>query len=83
MRKKNTSWENVNGQFLTVCGTKVNFKSNDFRDIMFDIIHVLSLLPPTTIFAYIALLNFTEMNGKEVKHCSLCFHNGEPEDFYR
>ena len=23
------------------------------------------------------------MNGKEVKHCSLCFHNGEPEDYYR
>ena len=23
------------------------------------------------------------MNGKEVKHCSLCFHNGEPEEFYR
>jgi len=22
------------------------------------------------------------MNGKEVKHCSLCFHNGEPEEFY-
>jgi len=22
------------------------------------------------------------MNGKEVKHCSLCFHNGEPEDYY-
>jgi len=22
------------------------------------------------------------MNGKEAKHCSLCFHNGEPEDFY-
>ena len=23
------------------------------------------------------------MNGKEVKYCSLCFHNGEPEDYYR
>ena len=26
---------------------------------------------------------FSIMNGKEVKHCSLCFHNGEPEEFYR
>ena len=23
------------------------------------------------------------MRGKGVKHCSLCFHNGEPEDYYR
>ena len=50
---------------------------------MFDIILVLSLLFPTTVFAYIALMNISMMNTKEVKHCSLCFHNGEPEDFYR
>ena len=32
------------------------------------------------------LLNYSLsliMNGREVKHCSLCFHNGEPEEFCR
>ena len=29
------------------------------------------------------LSRITTMNGKKVKHCSLCFHNGEPEDYYR
>merc|ERR1719192_2422053 len=33
-------------------------------------------------FVCLALVRDFKMNGKEVKHCSLCFHNGEPEDFY-
>merc|ERR1719192_2299566 len=33
-------------------------------------------------FVCLALVRDTKMNGKEVKHCSLCFHNGEPEDYY-
>jgi len=33
------------------------------------------------LFNIISLLFAMNMNGKEVKHCSLCFHNGEPEDF--
>ena len=50
---------------------------------MFYIILILSLLFPTTNSAYIVLMSISKMNAKEVKHCSLCFHNGEPEDFYR
>jgi len=34
------------------------------------------------LIAHLALQRTTNMNGKEAKHCSLCFHNGEPEDFY-
>ena len=41
---------------------------------------------PTVIHICASLLSRSWsiiMNGKEVKHCSLCFHNGEPEEFYR
>jgi len=34
------------------------------------------------LLVYLALQIATTMNGKELKHCSLCFHNGEPEDIY-
>ena len=43
----------------------------------------LSISAVTVIFIVIVLERASKMNGKEVKHCSLCFHNGEPEDFYR
>jgi len=47
----------------------------------FDVYLPLSLWLLLIIFV-IVLERASKMNGKEVKHCSLCFHNGEPEDFY-
>ena len=45
--------------------------------------HYCSLLCAAHIFVSIVSRSLSIMNGKEVKHCSLCFHNGEPEEFYR
>ena len=53
-----------------------------FRQIMI-VVLLISTLVPLFLLAYLVLRRATIMNGKEVKHCSLCFHNGEPEDFYR
>lgn len=37
--------------------------------------------PITILLNLIFLIFAINMNGKEVKHCSLCYHNGEPEEF--
>ena len=47
-------------------------------------LHYCSLLLRVNAFVWLLLRSISiVMNGKEVKHCSLCFHNGEPEEFYR
>ena len=83
MSKKNTSWENDNLQFPTVCKTNITCKRNVFREIMIVAFLIFTLQFPLLLLVYLAPQRATIMNGKEVKHCSLCFHNGEPEDFYR
>jgi len=39
------------------------------------------VIPCTILLDLVSLIFAINMNGKEVKHCSLCFHNGEPEEF--
>jgi len=39
------------------------------------------VVPITILLNLIFLIFAINMNGKEVKHCSLCYHNGEPEEF--
>ena len=45
----------------------------------------LALCVQNIISRILPISSFTAimMNSIEVKHCSLCFHNGEPEEFYR
>ena len=83
MSKKNTPWENDNWQFSTVRRTNITCKCKVFRHIMIVILLFLTLHFSLLLIAHLALQRTTNMNGKEAKHCSLCFHNGEPEDFYR
>ena len=58
----------------------LNFRRNmiDFLLIYFGSLSCLFHIDVTLLSR-----RFSIMNGKEVKHCSLCFHNGEPEEFYR
>ena len=50
---------------------------------MFVVFLIIPLHVHLVILVCLALESDFKMIGKEVKHCSLCFHNGEPEDFYR
>ena len=83
MSRKNSSWENNKWQFPTVCRTNITCNCNTFRHTMIVVLLFSTIQIPLLLLVYLALQRATSMNGKEVKHCSLCFHNGEPEDFYR
>ena len=56
----------------------------NFRRNMIDFLLIYFGSLSCTFHIIVTLLSrrFSIMNGKEVKHCSLCFHNGEPEEFY-
>ena len=44
---------------------------------------IILAIPCAILLNLVSLLVAFNMNGKEVKHRSLCFHNGEPEEFCR
>ena len=69
--------------FSRSVGLTLSINIGYFRCIM--LVGLVFILPHIllVILEYLALESDFKMNGKEVKHCSLCFHNGEPEDFYR
>ena len=83
MSKKKTSWENDNRHFPTANRTNITYNCNIFRHIMLVVLLIQLLLFHLVLLVSLAFESATKMNGKEAKHCSLCFHNGEPEDFYR